>query len=222
MVTRKTLVKKARCHVCGHADRALIEAARMAGASLDALAAKYGISRDAIWRHFKNHLSDEQRADILARIPMAELAERAAAEGTSVLQYFSIVRSTLMQQFMLCASVGDRNGTAILAGRITEVLREIGRITGELGSMAVNNLTVNHTVVLNSPVFANLQANLLTALAPFPDARAAVVRALQKMDEQAEPLPEELKVIEHVPTKVRTGANHGRNQRPARAIAAGR
>jgi hypothetical protein len=62
--------------------------------------------------------------------------------------------------------------------------------------MAVNNLTINNTTtILNSPVFANLQANLLTALAPFPDARAAVVMALRQMDEQDAPM----KTIEHHP-----------------------
>ena len=75
-----------------------------------------------------------------------------------------------MTQFQLAASVNDRNATAILAGRLTEVLREIGRASGELGSMAANNITINHTTIMNSPVFATLQANLLTALAPFPEA----------------------------------------------------
>jgi hypothetical protein len=118
----------------------------------------------------KNHVTDEQRADYLAAIPMGELAEKAAAEGVSVLSYFSIIRATLMTQFQLAASVNDRNATAILAGRLTEVLREIGRASGELGSMAANNITINHTTIMNSPVFATLQANLLTALAPFPEA----------------------------------------------------
>lgn len=186
-MTKRKAIKAARCHVCSHVDRALIEQTRIAGASLDTIAAKYKVARDAIWRHMKNHVSDEQRADYLASIPMAELADKAATEGVSVLQYFSIIRATLMTQFQLAASVNDKNATAILAGRLTEVLREIGRITGELGNMAVNNLTINNVSILNSPVFATLQANLLTALAPFPDARAAVVSALRAMDEQNAP-----------------------------------
>jgi hypothetical protein len=100
-----------------------------------------------------------------------------------------------MQRFQLAASVGDNNATGVLAGRLTEVLREIGRASGELGSMAANNITINNTTIMNSPVFATLQANLLQALAPFPEARAAVVAALQRMDQPAT----EMKVIEHVP-----------------------
>ena len=182
MTARKLTVKK-RCIVCGHPDRVLIEAARVAGCSLDTIAAKHNVSRDAIFRHMKNHVSDEARIDYLANIPMSELAEKAATEGVSVLQYFSIIRGVLMQQFQLAASVNDRNATATLAGRLTEVLRAIGSISGEMGNMAVNNLTINNVSILNSPIFATLQANMLHALAPFPDARAAVVQALRQMDE---------------------------------------
>jgi hypothetical protein len=56
-----------------------------------------------------------------------------------------------------------------------EVLRAIGSISGQMDNMAVNNLTTTNNVnVLNSPIFATLQANLLQALAPYPNARAAV------------------------------------------------
>jgi hypothetical protein len=211
MTAKKIKITKARCIVCGHNDRALIEAGRISGISIDVLAAKFKVSRDAIWRHCKAHISDDARADYLAAIPMEELAEKAAAEGVSVLEYFRIIRSTLMSQFQLAASLNDRNGVAILAGRLTETLRAIGSISGELNSLAVNNLTINNTTtILNSPVFANLQANLLTALAPYPEARAAVVMALRHMDEENEapmktiehhPVAESatLKVVDHVP-----------------------
>jgi hypothetical protein len=195
MTARKAITAK-RCTVCSHPDRVLIESTRIAGASLDTISAKYNVSRDAVWRHMSKHVPEDLRAEYLAGIPMTELAEKAALEGVSVLQYFSIIRGTLMQQFQLAASVNDKHATATLAGRLTEVLRAIGSISGEMGSMAVNNLTINNTTVLNSPIFANLQANLLHALAPFPEARAAVVQALRQMDEQTPPM----KTIEHIPS----------------------
>jgi hypothetical protein len=110
------------------------------------------------------------------------------------------MRATLMKQFQLAASLNDRNATATLSGRLTEVLRAIGSISGEMGNMAVNNLTINNVSIMNSPVFASLQANLLHALAPFPEARAAVVNALRQMDEQNAP-ESAMKVIEHVQHK---------------------
>jgi AcrR family transcriptional regulator len=197
-VTARKIIKAARCHVCKHVDRALIEQTRVAGASLDTIAAKYGVSRDAIYRHMKSHVSEDARADYLAGIPLKELAIKAAEEGVSVLEHFSIVRAVLMKQFQLASSVNDRNAVGSLAGRLTEVLRAIGHISGEMGSMAANSITINNVSIMNSPVFANLQANLLHALAPFPEARAAVVTALRAMDDQSAP-EQPMKVIEHNP-----------------------
>jgi hypothetical protein len=196
-MTARKLTTAKRCTVCSHPDRVLIEATRIAGASLDTISAKYKVSRDSIWRHMSKHVSDDLRAEYLAAIPLKELAERAAVEGVSVLDHFRIVRSVLMTQFQLAASVNDRNACATLAGRLTEVLRAIGSISGEMSNLAVNNLTINNTTnILNSPIFASLQANLLHALAPFPEARGAVVAALRQMDEANPPM----KTIEHIPS----------------------
>lgn len=145
------------CTICGHPERARIEATRIAGASLDNIAAKYTIGRDALWRHMARHVPEDVRAQYLADVPIKELAARASAEGVSLLDYFAIVRGVLLQQFQLAASVKDKNGTAVLAGRLTEVLREIGRITGELmRSPAVQNVTTTINFV-NSPIFVDLQ-----------------------------------------------------------------
>jgi hypothetical protein len=197
-MTARKLVIAPRCIVCRHKDRALIEAAHVAGVSLDNVAQKHNISRDSVFRHMKNHLDDSARANYLAAIPMADLAAKAAEEGVSVLGFFSIIRATLMTQFQLAASLNDRHATATLAGRLTEVLRAIGSISGEMGSMAANNITINNHTVLNSPTFANIQISLLQALAPFPEARNAVVTALRAMDEAKAPPP--LKMIAHIPS----------------------
>jgi hypothetical protein len=192
MTARKIATKK-RCTVCRHPNRTLIEAARVAGCSLDATAAKYGVSRDSIFRHMR-HVPDDVRLQYITETPIRDLAARAATEGVTLLDHFTIVRGILLQQFQLAAAVGDRNATAMLAGKLIEVLREIGKVTGELSSFAVNSLTINNsTTILNSPIFASLQANLLQALAPFPAARSAVVTALRQMDEDNAPM----KMIEH-------------------------
>jgi hypothetical protein len=195
-MTAKKLITKQRCLCCQHPDRALIEASRVAGCSLDSIGAKFNVSRDAVWRHCKDHISIESRADYLAAIPIAELAEKAATEGVSVLNYFSLIRSTLMRQFQLASSLNDHNATGMLAGRLTECLRAIGTISGEMGSLA-NSITINNsTTILSSPVFANMQATLLQALAPYPEARAAVVMALRNLDA---PPPSPMKMIENIP-----------------------
>jgi cytochrome c551/c552 len=70
MTAKKVVISKKRCIVCGHVDRARIEAAKIAGAGLDTIAAKFKVSRDAVWRHCKAHISEDMRAEYLAAVPM--------------------------------------------------------------------------------------------------------------------------------------------------------
>jgi hypothetical protein len=183
---RTSLRKGPVCTICKHERRVLIEQTRIAGASLDSIALKFGCSRDAVHRHMANHVPEDLLAQYLADAPIAELAQKAAAEGMSVLQYLSLIRATLMNEFQLAAAVHDRHATSALAGRLTEVLRSIGSISGELGDMA-RSITVNGNVnILNNPVLANLQANILRALAPHPAARNDVIAALRLMDAQVD------------------------------------
>jgi len=180
-----------------HPDRIRIEATRIAGASLDAIAAKCGVSRDAVHRHMHRHVSEDVQNQYRLDVPVRELAAKAADEGVSLLGYFSIVRGVLLQQFQLAASVNDKNGTAVLAGRLTEVLREIGRITGEIlstpGIMNVSN-TVNF---VNSPVFTDLQAMLIKRLAGHPAAMSAVLEGLRELESRSAPRPMAAPMIEH-------------------------
>jgi hypothetical protein len=62
-----------------------------------------------------------------------------------------------MNEFQLAANVHDRHATSALAGRLNEVLRSIGSISGELGDLAMRSITVNGNInIMNNPVLANL------------------------------------------------------------------
>jgi hypothetical protein len=171
--------------VCKHDDRALIEAARVAGVSTDALAERYGVSRDSIFRHMRNHVSEEQRLSYIADIPIKDLAARASEEGMSVLDYFSIIRATLMTQFQMAATLHDRNATATLGRALVEVLREIGKLTGELlNASQITNIN-NTAIFMNSPIVAELQAMLVHALADEPSALQKVLAGLERLEAKA-------------------------------------
>src|SRR5271154_6122954 len=152
MATPRKQVVKPRCHVCAHSRRHEIEMAHVAGCSLDAISKKFStddipLHRAAIHRHVKNHMDSIDRASYLADIPLIELASRAAKEGMSLLDYFGLVRSTVIQQMLVAAGTNDGNRTAILAGRATEVLVQIGKITGELANMASLIINTNNSIV---------------------------------------------------------------------------
>ena len=157
--------------------------ARLAGASLDAISGKFGVSRDVVWRHMARHVDADRRSMLVADVPLKELADRAAEEGISLIDYLGIVRSAVMNQLINASSMNDRHGTAVLAGRAVEVLRELGRFTGEiLKSAPVGNVTNNTLVFMSSPAFANLERMLIERLAPHPEALQAVLQGLRSLE----------------------------------------
>jgi hypothetical protein len=190
-----------RCTICSHPDKLRIELLRAAGSSLDSLAAKFDVSRDAIHRHWRAHVSVESKARFLCGPgDLATLAEKATAEGDSVLDYLRMCRTALVGQLAAVTEAGDARSATYVAGQLTRTLETIARVTGEIGQLA-QSLTINNVAVMTEPEFVRLQATLLRALAPFPDARAAVVQALNALEANnapASPVLAANRVIEHV------------------------
>jgi hypothetical protein len=187
MARKPSPFKRSTCTICRHHDRALIEASRIAGCSLDAVAAKYEASRDAIARHMANHVSDDDRAQYLAEQPLKELAERAAKENLSLLEYLALVRSLLMQETQLAALCHDRHGLASVSGRLLETLKAIGSLTGEIARLAPGTVINNTAVFVGSPAFAALHEMLLLRLSGYPEALAAVLEGLRELAAQDAP-----------------------------------
>lgn len=160
---------------------------RIAGVGLDKLAEQFAVSRDAVWRHMGKHLSEADRAAYLDDVPIAEMLARAADEGVSLLDFFKIVRGTLMKQFQLAASVNDRRAVAALAGKLNETLNLIGNITGEMLRLSPGTVVNNTAVFINSPAFTDLQSMLVRKLSGYPEALSAVVEGLQELEASAAP-----------------------------------
>jgi hypothetical protein len=210
-MARKPKTFNARCTVCRHPDRQRIEMSHVAGVSLSAIAAKFdspqhGGKRDAIARHCRDHLDEAARAGYLSDIPIKELAARAADAGVSLLSYFGLVWSTVLQQMLVASGVNDGHRTAVLAGRAVEVLREIGRLSGELGGMATSLTVNNNTVIMNSPIFVDLQAMLIAKLADFPEALNRVIEGLRELEEKDGGAPLALPMPFFVPGGVHVAA----------------
>lgn len=187
------------CMVCRHNERWRIELLRASGVGLDALAEKFGVSRDAVHRHWTLHVTPEMKANYLCGpAQLTQLAEKAAHEGDSVLDHLRMVRTILTAQLAAMSEAGDGRGAAYVAGRLTATLETIARITGEIGELARSTININGNVAItNSPQFATVQATLLRALAPFPEARGAVVLALRDLDAEPAPAASTMRVIEH-------------------------
>ena len=168
------------CTICRHELRYEIELALVSGVATRAVAKKFAVSRDAAWRHLKNHVDGARRAQLVAGpMRLQELAEKATAEGLSLLDYLVLVRSTLVARFLAASESDDRPGTALLAGRLIECLRLVAQVTGELQKASAS--VTNNTLIMASPIMGDLQNMLMTRLKPYPDALQSVVDGLEEL-----------------------------------------
>jgi hypothetical protein len=172
--------RSGRCKICQHPERFRIELALVSGVGRRALARKFAVSGDAIWRHGRAHMSEEQRTQLLAGpVKLREMADRAAEEGLSLLEYISMVRSAVLRAFFAAGEANDRGGVALLAGRLSELFRLQGQFSGQLAGAA--STVTNNTLILSSPIMADVEQVLLERLRPFPDAAHAVFEGLEQL-----------------------------------------
>ncbi|HEY3886224.1 MAG TPA: hypothetical protein VGL62_13495 [Vicinamibacterales bacterium] len=172
------------CAVCKHRERYRVELLLSGGASLRSVAKRFGVAYHTTRRHWQQHVSAERRVALIAGpTKLSELADRAAEEGGSLLDHFIILRNTLYRRLDACDEAGDAAQVASLSGRIIEVLREMGRLTGDLSKAGVN-ITNN---IFISPQFAELQAALIETLGRHPDARTDVIRAFRALEAGSSP-----------------------------------
>src|SRR5438477_10886774 len=167
-----------RCQGCNHLERVRIERLLAAGASIKGAARKFAIDYHALRRHWRNHVSEEARAAYIVGggATRDQLEEIVADETLALIDHYRIVRGALYKGF---GSAWDGNSLALLAGRLHENFRDCGRLTGELQRGPLLNIQTN---VLVNPDYTKAIARIVSAVAPYPEAREAVVAALRDLD----------------------------------------
>jgi hypothetical protein len=170
-----------RCQGCNHPERVRIERFLAAGASIKGAARKFDIDYHALRRHWTNHVSAEARASYVAGAGATkdQLEEFVADESLALLDHYRIVRGALYKGFSAAGELGDGNSLALLAGRLHENFRDCGRLTGELQRGPLLNIQNN---VLVNPDYTRAIARIVSAVAPYPEAREAVIAALRDLD----------------------------------------
>lgn len=167
-----------RCQGCNHPERVRIERFLATGAAIKGAARKFAIDYHALRRHWRNHVSAEARATYIAGPAAAkdQLEEIVADESLGLIDHYRIVRGALYKGFSAAAELGDSNSLALLAGRLHENFRDCGRLTGLLNIQ--NNVLVN-------PDYTRAIARIVSAVAPYPEAREAVIAALRDLDAES-------------------------------------
>ena len=173
-----------RCQGCNHPERVRIERFLAAGASIKGAARKFDIDYHALRRHWTNHVSAEARTSYVAGAGATkdQLEEFVADESLGLIDHYRIVRGALYKGFSAAGELGDSNSLALLAGRLHENLRDCGRLTGELQRGPLLNIQNN---VLVNPDYTRAIARIVSAVAPYPEAREAVIAALRDLDAES-------------------------------------
>ena len=170
-----------RCRGCNHLERMRIERLLAAGSSLKGTARKFEIDYHALRRHWLNHVSAEARAAYIAGAGATkdQLETMIADESLALIDHYRIVRGALYKGFGAASELGDGNSLALLAGRLHENFRECGRLTGELQRGPL--LNIQNDVLVN-PDYTKAIARIVSAVAPYPEAREAVIAALRDLE----------------------------------------
>jgi hypothetical protein len=168
------------CSVCSHDKRYAIEAALVSGVSQLSLAARFGLSNDAIGRHYRNHLDAAARAAILTQqnpndIDLDKLRED---ESAGLLANVSRQRIRLQQISERALDDGDTKAAIGAESAITSNLKLTARLVGQL----IQVHDVRHQHVLVSEDYLKVRAAIVAAIRPYPEAARAVGRALAALE----------------------------------------
>jgi hypothetical protein len=156
-----------------------IELLLAGGAGKKAIGRKFGLSKDSVHRHWRNHIPEERRAAlILGPAQRQALSAQVAEESASVLDHYRAIRAGLYTFFTAALEAGDRMTGAHVGGKLKDVNDSIAKLTGELSqSPLVQHNTLQ--VVMGNPQVQGFLQELACELKPYPDALGAVVRWLE-------------------------------------------
>jgi hypothetical protein len=156
-----------RCRVCGDSERDQVDSDILSGAPNRRIASRVGCSEAAVRRHAAAHLTE--------RLKRAH-AGREIASGDSLATKLLAIEAEARRLGQKAEKAGDLR-TALLAVRELVRLTELAaRVSGELEPAGV---TVN---IVASTAWVALRGRILAALAPFPDARLSVAKALRSAE----------------------------------------
>lgn len=153
-----------RCTVCEHPSRTRMEEAIAGGMSYRAVAKRFNLQHhSALFNHVKDHLTPA----------IARVAADRPIEARSALERME--RLYAKAEAILDAVIEEKRVTMSLAAvkELRSCIELIARLSGELRDQPAQVINI-----LTSPDWLRIQEALLQALEPYPEARAAVVRAL--------------------------------------------
>ena len=150
------------CTICTHKQRPDIDQALVERRPFRTIADRFAVSKTALIRHHDDHLP--------ASLLKAHAAREAAGADALLAQVVDLRDKALA--ILEKAEAANELQPAIAAIREARACVELlGKLAGQLKDAPTINLVL-------SAEWLNVQANILTALEPHPDARLAVAHSL--------------------------------------------
>jgi hypothetical protein len=169
-----TLVRVARqgmagrpCTICVHPDHAEIDRQLIAGMAMPGISSNFGVTTKSLTRHRDNHVPT---ADMQAGA--AEVVAAETRHGAGLVKDATMLRDKALSLLRKAEAVSDLRTALMGVREAARCLELMAKLTGDLDEGATINVIAN-------PQFIVVQQAILSALAPHPAARAAVVKALE-------------------------------------------
>lgn len=156
------------CSICTHSERTAIEAVIVADASLRDIARQFSVSKDAVARH-KEHCIKPAIQEIVA-----QRQEETAHTALSEMEWLREQAKAIFHYAWGEETLKDSR-TALQA--LAELRRQ-----NELQAKLEGELDEHSITITSIPEWRELRALLLDALRSHPQAKLAVIRALEAYD----------------------------------------
>jgi transposase-like protein len=168
-----------RSPIAHRVDRAEIERDLAIGIPIRRLAAKYGLDKSTLHR-WRKRLPPQLRAAMLAQSlrPGVDLEKLRVTESEGLLVHLAAQRAKLLLMQDAAASAEQYQVASAIAAQVHRNLEIVGKYLGEFAQHHVST----SVSVLISAEYLELRSTLLRALQPFPEARAAVVDAIHRLE----------------------------------------
>jgi hypothetical protein len=153
------------CSICTHAQRAAIDRSIVLGAPCRDVASRYGLTKSSVDRHAKTHLSEKV---------VSAASAKEVLDAEALVAELRLLRETTLA--VLSEAREEKSHGAALAAiaRLEHQAELIGRFVGEL----IERHQVESVSAVFSSEWIRLRPIIVGALAPYPEASAAVVLAL--------------------------------------------
>ena len=157
------------CSICSHAERAEIDKALLTGDALRDIAGRFRVSKTAVDRHKREHLS-ERMAEVATRNEEADV--RTAIDVVAQLRAINGASLSILEE-----ARAAKDGTLALQAidRIQKQIELQAKLIDLIREGDTNNVVI-------SPQWMEIRSVILTALQPYPDVAMIVADQLQLIE----------------------------------------